>query len=571
MKVKVSCKKYPVIEKCLEILDNRLCRRGCDGIFQCKNSNEQSVELELKVDNLLHPEGFRLAMGADEKMVISGGSPNGVLYGVGKMLRTAFFTKNGFRFGKWRGESTPAKSYRYIYLATHFHNYYHVAPIEEIEEYLEDCALLGYNGVTVCIDKHHFTSPEEPEMIKFVERVKTLFKTAADVGMTTGLSVQANEGYLSTPDHLRATATGRSFYGNEICPSNPEGMQLILKNFTDNFQMLSDVNLKYLCLWPYDQGGCSCSKCAPWGSNGMLRCAREVAALYHSFFPEGKVIYSTWLFNLRGEQEWEGLADALDENDEPWLDMIMADSHREFPEFPLKYGVPGDKPMVNFPEISMWGMYPWGALGATPLIQRFRKIWGKISHICEGGMPYSEGIYEDINKVIYAGFYWTGDNSVSDTLAEYANFEFGCQNTQKLKLALDILEQNHVTKFKPTAILTEKELAAEVAAGKKNLTSRAIFGYKEYQHPPEDASQIMGEINDELPEWGKSSWRWRILYLRALIDDELNRNGLEISDTCEEYLAELAGIFHSAKISEYKVSPLTQESINANRTTKDNV
>jgi hypothetical protein len=48
--------------------------------------------------------------------------------------------------------------------------------------------------------------------------------------------------------------------------------------------------------------------------------------------------------------------------------MILADGHNNyFPKYLLDHGVPGNLPLLNFPEISMFGRSPWGGVG-KPLL-----------------------------------------------------------------------------------------------------------------------------------------------------------------------------------------------------------
>jgi len=47
----------------------------------------------------------------------------------------------------------------------------------------------------------------------------------------------------------------------------------------------------------------------------------------------------------------------------------MVDDHDDFPRWPLDHGggKVGGLPLLNFPEISMWGRSPWGGYGFNPL------------------------------------------------------------------------------------------------------------------------------------------------------------------------------------------------------------
>jgi hypothetical protein len=559
MKLTIKCKKDLIVERTLKILNRHLTKRKCPEF----RLSDDHADLIWELDCNYGEEEFSISDLPSGPVQIKGGSSKAILYGVGKMLHTASFDNGTFQVGVWRGKSAPKCSERIIYMASHFHNYYHVAPLEEISDYLEDLALWGYNRLMLWVDKHHFNGPDDPNVIKFVERIKELYNLGASIGMKAILGELANEGYASTPKKLLATYPGRSFYHCEVCPSTPEGIELILKNHEDTFKWFKELDAAGLSIGSYDQGGCACSKCFPWGCNGMFNISKKIGQLFRSYFPNGKLIYFTWLFDYLGEKEWEGLATQMTDGGE-WIDYIMADSHDNFPEFPLNHGVPGNRPLLNFPEISMWGMYPWGCLGANPLPSRFSKLWGQVAHLADGGMPYSEGIYEDFNKILYANFYWNGNNASAEAVKEYCNFEFGYNNPEYFMKAVEILEKNHQTDFHYTDSI--KDLPDHMKLGLKPIKSLpGVSGRKFYHADPKIAYDICDAINSKLPEWGQRSWRWRILYLRSLIDYRLKLNKMEIDEESNKSFEELAEIYHSTGISEYKLSPITRESIAARR------
>ena len=109
-----------------------------------------------------------------------------------------------------------------------------------------------------------------------------------------------------------------------------------------------------------------------------------------------------------------------------WVDYVLAADYGDhFPAYPLRYGVPGGLPMVGFPEISMHKASPWGGYGANPLPQHLQALWDQAGHALSGGFPYSEGIFEDLNKAICAQFYWDPDKPAWDTVREYVTYEYG--------------------------------------------------------------------------------------------------------------------------------------------------
>ena len=82
-----------------------------------------ALTVELRIEPGIGAEGFTIADGRDQTVRIVGHDERGVLYGVGRFLRTSRYDQGGLTAGTWRGTSLPEKSVRGIYLATHFHNF----------------------------------------------------------------------------------------------------------------------------------------------------------------------------------------------------------------------------------------------------------------------------------------------------------------------------------------------------------------------------------------------------------------------------------------------------------------
>jgi hypothetical protein len=477
------------------------------------------VQIEMAVRPSLPREGFTIADGPHGSVRIVGTDARGLLYGVGRFLRSSRFDDGGFTPGTWRGTSAPEKPFRCIYFATHFHNYYHEAPVADIARYVEELGLWGYNAVLVWYDMHHFRGFDDPASLAMVQRLHAILGAAKAIGLDAGLGVLANEGYADSPRELRLTPPTqlaiRGMYGTELCPSKPGARELVLSCFRREFEAFRDIGIDYLSIWPYDQGGCGCEQCRPWGANGFLKMAEPVARLARDAFPRVKVVLSTWLFDARiNEGEWEGLTRAFARRPD-WVDYILADSHTTYPRYPLDKGVPGGLPLVNFPEISMWGMSPWGGRGANPLPQRFKALWDSVGTKLSGGFPYSEGIFEDMNKAIFSQFYWKRDTPAIDTARQYASYEFSPGVADDVVHAVNILEQNHTLP------------AADAGSA--------------------DALDRLQKADARLSRQARASWRWRILLLRALLDREHYAQAGQRTDAAAAALRELTVLYHAQK------------------------
>ena len=534
--VQLPRERDPQVARVGQVFQRRLAERS-DVTVAVGGGGTLTVELAL--ESGIAPDGFRIE-DRDGGVRIVAAHARGLLYGVGKLLRTSERRPDGFVPGTWRGTSVPAKPVRGIYFASHFHNFYHDAPVDEIERYVEDLALWGTNALMVWFDMHHFTGIDDPAARAMLERLGAILKAAQAIGLDVGTGLLGNEAYRTSPEALRADdATGRAHYHVELCPHKPGAKELMLGWFAEEFDVYAamGVNLDHIWVWPYDQGGCACEQCKPWGANGFLRMAEAVAQLARRRFPDPKVILSTWLFDFPEPQgEWPGLAKAL--ADRPgWLDYILADSLAEFPEYPLTHPMPGGLPMLNFPEISMWGMGPWGGFGANPLPGRFQRLWDQAGERVAGGFPYSEGIYEDLNKAVLAQFYWDPTRTAHDTVREYVASEYSPDVVDDVARAIGMLEQNH-RYFRHTGETSEPMEDAGAA----------------------EAFRLMQEADARLPDRVRTAWRWRILYLRALLDRERFANHGQRTDACEQAFQELTAIYH-AQHAQPMVAPPTAEAI----------
>lgn len=544
-------------------------------IFLERLSDRQCVldtELTLKVDKKLPDEGFRIfslykqgertytvdVIGhklIDCGICVSGASETAVLYGLGKLLRNGNFKDGKFTPGSWRGASAPAKTYRVVYLASHFYNYYQCAPFEDMKKYLEDLALLGFNGLKLAIPGSLYSSDDKPsKLVKplgkgtwlyfmeggkeereaYTERIMGLYRYGKMIGMKSIPGASANGGFPDTPEELRAVPPMSSKHIYDICPSAPGGQELILKN--NEFRIKNypeDFKPDYATFWPYDEGGCACDSCSPWGYNGMFRSCEKVAELYRKYYPGIKFIYATWLFDFKEQGEWEGLYKRIAAGEGKWFDLLLADSHGDFPAYPLEHGVPEGKELITFPEISMWGRYPWGAYGAIAMPERFSKLFGQSEQISSGGQLYSEGIFEDINKVVYASFFWNGNNEWQEAVKEYCRYEFLSEDTQEFISLIMALEKSHP--------------GIQWIVGPKDengkFTKYAEMPEEGLPHAAEDLARFR-KFEEKLSPQVRSTWRWRQLMIRVEMDDELARTKGQSSAKIESLFEELERMYY---------------------------
>lgn len=515
LRVRIKAPRTPLASRTFEIMKERIEHRCPVQVVEV----QRNADIVLMVDDQLPHEAFRI----DEKrgtLRIAGGSPGGLLYGVGKFLRTSGYD-GGFQPSAWRGTSAPQGNLRGMYFASHFHNWYHEAPDGEIVRYMEDLALWGVNAIMAIFPMINLQGWEDPAAEPAMKKLRQYARAARDLNLqfVTGLN---NCMFIGAPEDIRAArlpdpTKRRGNSGHPICPSNPRGHAYLMENTEILYQKLADVGLDLVCMWPYDEGGCSCAECAPWGSNGYVNISRDLTHLGRKYFPNLETIVSTWMFDTPPEGEWQGLTDVLAKQND-WANYILADSHEDFPRYPLDVTVPGNLPLINFPEISMWGNWPWGGVGAHPLPGRYQRLWNQVKHKVSGGFPYSEGIYEDMNKAVVLQFYWDGDRSAKSTLEEYSRYEFGHEVTPDVLTLVDLLEQS-----------------ATLAATKEPVDAPTV----------QRAFELAESIHMRMPEWARAAWRWEILHARAILDRERFIHGNLDGPEAQQALIRLVDLYHA--------------------------
>ena len=170
------------------------------------------------------------------------------------------------------------------------------------------------------------------------------------------------------------------------------------------------------------------------------------------------------------------------------------------------------------------GRVPWGGYGANPFPGRLQRLWDQTSKKLAGGFPYSEGVYEDLNKVICSQLYWDPARPAAETVKEYLAFEYSPDVVAGLATVVDTLEKNHLRGHIGPAVTAAFETVRQAEA---KLTPQA-----------------------------KRAWRWRIFYLRTLIDSELfARHGRMEGATLKAAFDELTQIYHAQHVHSMPVKP----------------
>ncbi len=516
-----------------EFLESRVAERTG------KPSSGKVFEVRYSVDPSLDEEHALVEVGRDGAS-ISASTTRALIFGTGKLLRAMTFREGGFSIapGRYDFKPAPASKYRCCYMARHYNTWYQRAPKEEMLRYIDDMFLLGINALTTQLGMStvNYAYSTEEERAIFDETTDAICERIRKYGVflqTGGGNNTARAGY---PPQFKAEklVPSRGDDSWNLCPSKPGALEYLLANRERTLKKYVEkgypiTNMGY---FPYDEGGCQCKDCAPWGGNGYVRTIQAMHELNTKYFPDVKETVSCWFFD---DADFEGLFKWLETQD--WVDFLEIDSHGDFPRYPLEHKIPKDIPVNTFPEISMWGRCPWGGYGATALAGRFERLYRHVQSIAGGFRLYSEGLYDDINKFVITRLYTEPSLSKREILEEYASYELPGVKPKDFVRFANLLETTHLTGDKKGVRRKDFNFLVYLRdAGDKTLNLRHRQAAK--------ALRLAQKMDRDILPTMRDCWRWRQLMLRAIIDNEIFTSRSLHTEKADECYKELVRMYH---------------------------
>ena len=487
------------------------------------------TRLQERVPSLGGRGGLRIRLaldpsvpGEDAKVSVRGGEATvtagrfrGLLFGAGNLLRSFTYGADCITAKDGDYDFHPAKEIRMTYIVRHLLNYYMDAPVDVQCRYLDDLALDGVNGAHIIYDMPAVDAAREGESARagFRKASSAIIDRLEALDMELSVGGGGNQMPTDSPKSFRGvpnTDMHRGNLGFNACPSKPEVMAALRKLSDNSLLPLTGRDVAYFRYWSFDEGGCECEECSPYGEKMLITLMETLRADHAKRFPKAKTMLATWMFH---DSDYAALWKYLETHDT--IDVLLVDHTGEFPRYPLEHPLPkGCKTkIITFPEISMWARQPWGGYGATAFPKRLHRLFKAAEPISSGCQYYTEGIYEDINKWFVTALYVDPAAKPDDILALYAAYHFPGTDVGDFIRLCDLMEDNHVIK--------------DMTVGRADEMVRLV-------------KKMDAEI---LPSM-RGSWRWRQVYLRALIDREVIREGRNDPEAARAWFEELVKIYH---------------------------
>lgn len=429
-------------------------------------------------------------------LMIGGSDESGVLYGVGKLLRSAEYDQGKMSIEYQDEIDSPIDNTRGIYYAVHCNNWYEDIPeVKKIEDLIMEQGLWGANTLWLWFDISMYQkSPfeENSDSKSKWDRIKQLAKAAYDIGMKVGFVEIANASYLAQVNET-IKAIGAVPPEGLLCPhaNKEESMSIMDGNYRELYQDLLDngISVGAFSMFLYDRGGCHCNLCQPWIETGVKFIGRHHSKTINEYFPNADIYISDWHFEDHdGVNEVEWTKEYLKTSDSDWITGIhMDDRHTwdRWADIDQKFKV------STFFDISMIG--GWGGFGANPFPERLDTFFeGMRANGISGSLAYTEGIFDDINKVLALQHNW-GKSSSKSIVKEYAKWYFNASDENQEEIS-DVL-----------ADMESEWSNTHKSWGNQKLTTKT--------HLSIDAR--IDSLENTLPDSIKKKWRWKLIHSRT--------------------------------------------------------
>ncbi len=410
-------------------------------------------------------EGYRIFheyKNGKDILWISGADARGVLYGIGKLLRTAEMRHDQVTITNKIDFSTSPeyalRGHQFGYRNTA--NSWDAWTVEQFDEHFREQIIFGANS----FENIPFQDPESsvhfkvnPQVME-VEMSKICDKYDADYWVWT----PAPHDLTVETAHQQGLKEQEAFFAK--CP-----------------------RLDGLFVPGGDPGENHPSHLIPY--------LKDLSVILHKYHPEAGIWVSLQGFN---EEKVKYFFKYLEAESPDWLKGLVygpssppIDLEREY--LPKKY-MHRSYPDITHTVRCSYPVERWdqafaltlGREACNPLPLAYAKIHNRDAVFTDGFISYSDGSHDDVNKILWSQLGWNSKKDIRNIILEYSRFFFGSDVAEKATDGIFALEQNWVG-----SVLGNKMIGETLVLWKK----------LELENP-----EISG------------NWRWQQLVMRAYYD-----------------------------------------------------
>ena len=368
-------------------------------------------------------EGYRIWIDRAPRPVVwvAGDDSRGVLFGVGRLLRTLRMEPRRISLpANFRADTAPQTALRGHQLGYRPKcNSYDGWTVAMWEQYIRDLAVFGCNAIELIpprsdddSDSPHFPLPQMEMMIE-------MSRLANDYALDVWIWYPAmDENY-----------------------ADAKAVEFALQEWGEVFRKLPRVDAVFV----------------PGGDPGHTRpkvlfdLLEKQTANLHRFHPKAQMWVSPQSFNATWTKEFFELI----RREPAWLTGVVYGPQVRISLPQLRAGIPARYPIRDYPDIthSRHCQYPvpdWdlafamteGRESINPRPEAMAAIYRLLHTNTAGFITYSEGCNDDVNKMIWSALGWDRNADVGETLRDYARYFTGASHADSFAEGLLMLEKN---------------------------------------------------------------------------------------------------------------------------------
>jgi len=369
------------------------------------------------------PDGFRMVLnqsGGKDILWLIGADERGVIFAIGDFLRTAELSKKKILFNSINEISTspvyPIRGHQLGYRNTA--NSWDAWTIDQFEKYIRDLALFGTNSI---------------ENIPFQDDAPGPNMKVPRKEMSRKMSEICND------------------YGLDYWVWTPADVDLSDKaKFEEEVKKHSDF---------YKECPRLDGVFFPGGDPGdndpryVMPFLKSIAAELKKYHPNAGLWISLQGFN---DSQVDYFYEYLKENNPEWLTGVVSG-----PSSPAlaetRFRLPRKYKHISYPDIThtircQYPVLDWdqafalteGREVCNPQPFYYAKIHNRYASFTDGFISYSDGVHDDVNKIIWSQLAWNPKKDVNQVTEEYARYFFGPSLAEPAANGISALERNWV-------------------------------------------------------------------------------------------------------------------------------
>jgi len=369
-------------------------------------------------------EGYKIAVESNNKTVaVIGADSRGVLYGIGKLLRTMEMRQGQILISTdFKTASSPQYSIRGHQLGYRPKtNAYDAWTPAQFDQYIRDLAIFGANSIEIMPPRTDDDFTSVHMKLPAIEMIAEQSKICDSYGMDVWMWYPNMGSDYSNPDSLKKEIDER----REVFKAVPRLDALFVPG-GDPGELEPDILFSWL---------------------------EKEAEILHEYHPNAKIWVSPQVF--KPSKEWYNKFYQHVNKKYDWFGGIVYGPWIRTPLPEVKKLIDPSIPIRLYPDIthSISCQYPvpdWDIAYAmtlgreciNPRPQDEKFIHNLYAPLANGSISYSEGTNDDVNKFIWSSQDWNSSTPVTEVLREYSRYFIGPDYADNIAHGLLALEEN---------------------------------------------------------------------------------------------------------------------------------